>query len=414
MDLNKSDLSLATKPVHPSVFMFLYLPFGVFQGFISVTLGFLLTEAGVSLAGVASIVSLPYLPNILKFLWAPLVDTTITVKKWYSIANIGTAIGILVTCVVPLNSNFLTLLMVIVLLASLANTVIAMATENLIAQDVPNELKGRAGGWLQAGNLGGFGVGGGAGIWLAQRISEPWISGAIIAFICLLCGLGLILLKEPVPFKREEKYIKTIGNLSKDIWNLIKSRAGFLVLILCFLPIGSGAASNLWSSISKDWSASPDAVALAVGVVGGVSSAIGCLVGGWICDLMDRKKAYILFGLLEGVCALSMAVSPRTQLMFVIWTSIYAVTIGLAFAGFSAFVLEAIGKIGAATKYNVFAALSNIPIYLMIFVDEWAHTKGGATEMLIAETIMPVIGAILFISVYLLVNRTKKATVSES
>jgi len=414
MDLSKSDTTLATKPVHPSVFMFLYLPFGVFQGFISVTLGFLLTEAGVSLAGVASIVSLPYLPNILKFLWAPLVDTTITVKKWYSIANIGTAIGILVTCVVPLNSNFLTLLMVIVLLASLANTVIAMATENLIAQDVPNELKGRAGGWLQAGNLGGFGVGGGAGIWLAQRISEPWISGAIIAFICLLCGLGLILLKEPVPFKREEKYIKTIGNLSKDIWNLIKSRAGFLVLILCFLPIGSGAASNLWSSISKDWSASPDAVALAVGVVGGVSSAIGCLVGGWICDLMDRKKAYILFGLLEGVCALSMAVSPRTQLMFVIWTSIYAVTIGLAFAGFSAFVLEAIGKIGAATKYNVFAALSNIPIYLMIFVDEWAHTKGGATEMLIAETIMPVIGAILFISVYLLVNRTKKATVSES
>ena len=400
-----------TKPVHPSVFMFLYLPFGVLQGYISVTLGFLLTKSGVSLAGVASIVSLPYLPNILKFLWAPLVDTTLTVKRWYSIANIGTAIGILATCLLPLNSSSLTLLMVIVFLASLANTVIAMATENLIAQDVPNELKGRAGGWLQAGNLGGFGVGGGAGIWLTERMPEPWISGAIIAIICLLCGLGLLLLKEPVPFKREENYLKTLGTLGKDIWNLIKSRAGFLVMVLCFLPIGSGAASNLWSSISKDWSASPDAVALAVGVVGGVSSAVGCLLGGWICDLMDRKKAYVLFGLLEGVCALSMAFTPRTQLMFVIWTSVYAVTIGLAFAGFSAFVLEAIGKIGAATKYNVFAALSNIPIYLMIFVDEWAHTKWSATGMLIAETIMPVLGAILFISIYVLVNRSKQAAV---
>ena len=301
--------------------------------------------------------------------------------------------------------------MVIVFLASLANTVIAMATENLIAQDVPNELKGRAGGWLQAGNLGGFGVGGGAGIWLAERMPEPWISGAIIAIICLLCGLGLLLLKEPVPFKKEENYLKTLSTLGKDIWNLIKSRAGFLVMVLCFLPIGSGAASNLWSSISKDWNASPDAVALAVGVVGGVSSAVGCLLGGWICDLMDRKKAYVLFGLLEGVCALSMAFTPRTQLMFVIWTSVYAVTIGLAFAGFSAFVLEAIGKIGAATKYNVFAALSNIPIYLMIFVDEWAHTKWSATGMLIAETIMPVLGAILFISIYVLVNRSKSAAV---
>ena len=414
MSFRKTSGVEQTKPVHPGTFMFLYLPFGIFQGYISVTLGFLLTQAGVSLAGVASIVSLPYLPNILKFLWAPLVDITLTVKRWYSIANIGTAIGILVTCIIPHNSSFLTLLMVIVFFASLANTVIAMATENLIAQDVPDESKGRAGGWLQAGNLGGFGIGGGAGIWLAERISMQWISGATIALICLLCGLGLLLLKEPVPFKREENYLKTLGSLVKDIWNLIKSRAGFLVMVLCFLPIGSGAASNLWSSISKDWSASPDAVALAVGLVGGVASAIGCLLGGWICDLMDRKKAYILFGLLEGACALSMAITPRTQLMFVIWTSVYAVTIGLAFAGFSAFVLEAIGKIGAATKYNVFAGLSNIPIYLMIFVDEWAHTNWSATGMLIAETIMPVLGAILFISAHVLVNRFKPVRVNEN
>jgi MFS transporter, PAT family, beta-lactamase induction signal transducer AmpG len=411
MNSNKWLASIRTKQAHPSIFMFLYLPFGIFQGYISVTLGFLLTQAGVSLAGVASIVSLPFLPNILKFLWAPLVDTTITVKKWYGIANIGTAIGILATCIVPLNSSFLLPLIIIVLLGSLANTVIAMSTESLIAQDVPNELKGRASGWLQAGNLGGFGIGGGAGIWLAENISEPWISGAIIALTCLLCGLGLILLKEPAPFKKEENYLKTVGTLVKDIWILVKSRGGFLVLILCIVPVGSGAASNLWSAISKDWSASPNAVALAVGVVGGVSSAIGCLVGGWICDLMDRKKAYILFGLLEGACALTMAICPRTELMFVIWTSVYAITIGLAFAGFSAFVLEAIGKIGAATKYNVFAGLSNIPIYVMIYVDEWAHNNWSATGMLLAETIMPILGAIGFITVYVLVNKKEPAAV---
>ena len=400
------------KSVHPITFMFLYLPFGIFNGYTSVTLGFLLTKAGVSLAGVASIVALPYLPNILKFLWAPLVDTTLTVKKWYHIANIGTAAGILATSVVPLNSGFLPVLMAIVLLTALANTNIAMTTEILIAQDVPDDEKGRAGGWLQAGNLGGFGVGGGAGIWLAERLSAPWMSGAIIALISLLCGLGLIFLKEPAPFKREENYLKTVGTLLNDIWILIKSRAGFLALVLCFLPIGSGGASNLWSSISGDWNASPDAVALAVGIVGGGASALGCLIGGWICDRMDRKKAYILFGLLEGAIALMMAVSPRTQLMFVIWTTIYAVTVGFAFAGFSAFVLEAIGKMGAATKYNVFAALSNIPIYFMMFVDEWAYGQWSSTGLLIAETVMPVLGAALFISVFLL-SRMKTAAVKE-
>jgi len=402
-----------SKAVHPITFMFLYLPFGIFNGYISVTLGYLLTKAGVSLAGVAAIVSLPFLPNILKFLWAPLVDTTLTVKKWYRIANVGTAAGILATSIIPLNSNNLPLLMVVVVLTALANTNIAMTTESLIAQDVPDELKGRAGGWLQAGNLGGFGLGGGAGIWLAERLSTPWASGAIIALISLMCGLGLLFLREPAPFKREESYLKTVGTLLQDIWILVKSRSGFLALILCFLPIGSGAASNLWSSISNDWNASPDAVALAVGVVGGLASAVGCLIGGWIADRMDRKKAYILFGLLEGASALLMAVSPRTQLMFIIWTSIYAITVGLAFAGFSAFVLEAIGKVGAATKYNVFAALSNIPIYLMIFVDEWAHGKWSSTGILIAETIMPIAGAAIFITVFLL-NRMKPATIRKN
>jgi MFS transporter, PAT family, beta-lactamase induction signal transducer AmpG len=414
MNFKKSQTPGTEKHIHPSVFMFLYLPFGVLAGYVSVTMGFLLTNAGIPLAHVAPIISVTYLPNILKFLWAPLVDTTLTVKRWYIIANIITAIGILIIGALPLKNDYLTFLTLIVLLTSLANTIIAMATESLIAYDVPDNLKGRAGGWLQAGNLGGLGLGGGAGLWLAEQLSEPWMASGIIALACLLCSLGLLPLPEPAPFVREKNYLKTINNLGRDIWTLIKSRGGFLALILCFLPIGSGAASNLWSSISNDWNASAGAVALAVGVVGGVLSAFGCLLGGWICDLMDRKKAYIIFGLLQAICALSMAFSPRTQLMFVAWTSIYAITTGMAFAGFSAFVLEAIGKGAAATKYNVFAALSNIPIYLMIFVDEWAHGKWSATGLLFAEAVMPLLGTILFISVLLSVKSVKPTPVSEN
>ena len=227
---------------------------------------------------------------------------------------------------------------------------------------------------------------------------------------CLLCSFGLLLLSEPPAFLKEKSYLKTIRNLNRDIWALLKSRMGFLALVLCFIPIGSGAASNLWSSISKDWGASANTVALTVGVVGGVLSAIGCLFGGWICDLMDRKKAYILFGLIQALCALSMAFSPKTQLMFIIWTSLYAVSTGLTYAGFSAFVLEAIGKGAAATKYNVFASLSNAPIYYMIFIDEWAHVNWGPFGMLVTETIMAIIGTVIFISVFALVNKRKPVT----
>ncbi len=399
--------SLEKKSVHPSVFMFLYLPFGVLSGYVSVTLGFLLTAAGIPLVEVAPIISITFIPNILKFIWAPLIDTTLTVKKWYLITNIVTAIGIITIGILPFKLGYLTIITVVVLFTSFANSFIAMATESLVAHDIPENLKGRAGGWLQAGNLGGLGIGGGAGLWLAEKIS-PLAGGVIIAAACLLCSFGLILLNEPPAFLKEKSYLKTLRNLNKDLWVLLKSRMGFLALVLCFLPIGSGAASNLWSSISKDWGASANTVALAVGVVGGVLSAIGCLIGGWICDLIDRKKAYILFGLVQALCALAMALSPKTQLMFIIWTSLYAISTGLTYAGFSAFVLEAIGHGAAATKYNVFASLSNAPIYYMIFIDEWSHVKWGAFGMLLAETIMAIVGTVIFISVFALVNKNKQ------
>jgi PAT family beta-lactamase induction signal transducer AmpG len=401
------------KRIHPSIFMFLYLPFGVLSGYVTVTLGYLLTNAGIPLVQVAPIVSVGLLPNILKFLWAPLIDTTLTVKKWYLLTNIITAVGIITIGILPFKVEYLTIITLVVLFTNVANSCIAMATESLVAHDIPENLKGRAGGWLQAGNLGGLGLGGGAGLWLADNIS-PLAGSTIIALACLVCSFGLILVTEPPSFIKEKSYLKTLGNLNRDIWNLLKSRMGFLALVLCFLPIGSGAASNLWSSISKDWSASANIVALVVGVLGGVLSAIGCLLGGWICDLMDRKKAYVLFGLIQALCALGMALSPRTEQMFVLWTSLYAISTGLTYAGFSAFVLEAIGKGAAATKYNVFASLSNAPIYYMIFIDEWAHGKWSAFGMLMAEVIMAVIGITLFITVFISVNRFKPAAVNKN
>lgn len=399
--------STLPKHPHPSVFMFLFLPFGVMGGYVTVTIAFLLTKAGVPLVQVAPIIGVTLLPNIFKFIWAPLVDTTLTVKKWYIISNAITAIGILATGILPLKVEYLTLMSVIILFTSFINTFVAMSTESLAAYDTPDNLKGRAGGWLQAGNLGGLGLGGGAGLWLAERLPEPWMAGAIIAFACLFCGLGLLFLSEPTSFIRETSYIKTISNLNRDIWKLVKSRMGFLALFLCFLPIGSGAASNLWSSISNDWHASADTVALLIGVVGGVLSAIGCLVGGWICDLMDRKKAYILFGMIQALCAVGMAFSQSTELMFIIWTSLYALSTGLTYAGFSAFVLEVIGKGAAATKYNVFASLSNAPIYYMIYIDEWSHGKWGSFGMLTTEAITALLGMIIFIAIFVSVTKMK-------
>ena len=72
---------------------------------------------------------------------------------------------------------------------------------------------------------------------------------------------------------------------------------------------------------------------------------------------------------------------------------------GLTYAGFTAFVLEAMGVGAAATKFSLYASLSNTPIAYLTTVDGWAHGKFGAIGMLYAEAIAGAIGLAFFILV---------------
>jgi len=154
-----------------------------------------------------------------------------------------------------------------------------------------------------------------------------------------------------------------------------------------FLPIGSGAASNLWSAVADGWHASADAVALANGAVSGVVSMFGCLAGGYFCDRLDRKFAYLLFGVIQALCAVAMAVAPHDQTSYVVFTLVYALLTGTSYAAYSAVALEAVGLKAAATQYNAYASLANMPILYMGLLEGWAYDRFGASWMLYTEAL---------------------------
>jgi MFS family permease len=394
--------------------MFLITPFGVLGGYLSVAVAYLLAHKGLSVGEIASLIALGLFPHTIKFLWAPIADTTLSRKSWYVIANVLSAVGIFATGILPPIKSSVPLLAVIVLVSNVASTFLGMACESLMAYDTPEDEKGRAGGWFQAGNLGGGGIGGGLGLFLAQRLPAPWMAGAIVGGLCLLCMLSLFFLDEPAASHRRDTMLASLKFVAIDLWHVAKSRIGLLALILCFLPIGSGAASGLWSAVANDWHASANVVALVTGVVGGLVSAIGCLAGGWLCDRMDRKTAYALYGVLQALCAVFMALAPRTEMTYTVFTTLYAFITGLTYAGFSAFVLEAMGTGAAATKYSVFASLSNTPIAYMTSVDGWAHTRWGPGGMLYAEAVAGAIGLAMFVGVMMVAGRTARAPATEA
>lgn len=392
-------------PAPPSaVFLPLFAPFGISSGYVSVTLAFLLSRAGLSTLEITTIVAGTIWVQTWKVLWAPIVDTVGNPKLWYGLGAVGVGASILAMSVLPMTTRSVPAITLLALVSSAASTLVSMSSEIFMAQSVPAAMRGRASGWAQAGNVGGSGIGGGIGLLLAEHVTQQWVSGAVLAAICFACWGCVRLVPAARRTHSSPSYVDELKGVVRDVWDVARSRIGYLALILMVLPIASGAAP--WSAIAGEWSAGADLVALVNGVVGGLAAAAGALVGGYICDRMRPWQAYCVFGLLTGAVAVLMAWWARTPAAFVVFTLAYSATVGCGYAAYSAIVLEAIGQRSAATNFNLMSAISNVPIALMTTFDGWSHDRFGTSAMLYGELALPAATIVAF-AVFVIATKPK-------
>jgi MFS family permease len=409
-----TDAAPKPRDAHPVLFLILFLPLGITNGYVVVTLAYILSQAGVGVGAVAALVAWSLFPQTWKVVWAPIVDATLNNKIWFFLSAIVIGIFMAATAAIEPNKNNLVLIEIFVVIVSLATSFNAMAADSLMAYATPEEEKGRAGGWSQAGNLGGSGLGGGAGLWLAQHVHPIWISGAVLGLVCLASSIAVLFIKEQVAEHRDESLVQSFTTVARDVWSIVSQRTGMLVVFLMTLPIGTGAAQNLWSAVAGDWHASADTVALVNGALGGVVSMVGCIAGGFLSDLMDRKTTFCLSGIISAIVAVAMAMAPRTESTFVIFTLVYAFSLGFCYASWGAVVLEAIGKGAAATKYNLLASISNMPIAYMTIADGWGQEKWGSGGMLYTEAVCALAAVALFGLVALTAYRLRARVAPET
>jgi len=377
------------------IFLALLSPFGIPAGYLGVTLGNLLAHGGVSVAAIATMTALSFIPQTWKVAWAPIVDTTLTSKAWYAIGAVLVAIGILWSSTLPTTPASMPIFTVLVVVTSFASTLCSMASETFMA-NLDDHLKGMASGWSQAGNFAGAGLGGGLALWLAVNVHPTWVSGAVLSTVVIACCLALLVVREPPRSHVRPNIMLTFAEVGRDVWSVIRSRAGILVIILMLLPLGTGALQSLWSAVASDWRTGSNTVALANGTLAGLVAIPGCLIGGWLCDRIDRRLAYCLFGLVAGAAVALMALAPRTPAMYVTFVLLYATVIGACYTAYSAVVLEAIGQGAAATKFNFMASISNMPIGLFIALEGQWHDKGGDNLMLFGEAGAAVASVVVF------------------
>jgi PAT family beta-lactamase induction signal transducer AmpG len=379
---------------HPSVFFFLNLPFGITSGYIVVAVPFLTTRAGLSVATAASMVAIGLAPKAWKVLWSPLADIGLTLKTWYVIgASMGGAM-LLLSTLVPITRKTVPFVTAMLFAAEFGSSLLAPALGALMADTMPEKLKGRSAGWYQLGAKIGRGIGGGAGLWLAVHAAMPAAAGVVLGLACVGCLVGLRFLHEPER-RLSASAVQRIVEIGRELWHLVTSREGALVAALAVSPIGVSGVDNFWSGIATEWKVPVGTVVLVTGFASAALAAAGCLLAGWWADRQDRRIVYLATGGFVAAATAGLALAPHVPEVFIAGTLAQRLFVGMSDAAMSALILGVIGRSAAATKFTVLAALGNVSEIYMTVTSGWVHDRWSTTTMLIVESV----SALLFIGI---------------
>lgn len=368
------------------------LPFGLVVGFVITALPFLLSKSGVSVDRIASVSAVAMSPTFWAFLVTPLVDVGFT-RRTYSFALAVASAACLGMAICLFSPGRLVLFTALVLSAELTIVLQGSAVNGWTSEFVPDEERGKVGGWINAANLGGGALGSMVVMlcasWLPFRTLGMMTAGAVVAST-------LFLLRFPKPANPQLGLRQIFGGTLRSVVETSRQPQVLTGFLLFLAPASCVAAINLFSGLGNEFHASPQWVTWTTGAGAAATSAFGAILGGYIADRVDRGVLYISGGILAGLCALAMAATPHTQAIFTAGVLAYNGIAGVCYAAFSALGLQLVGTRNptAATQLALFSSATNGAIVYMTWADGQGFRLFGIRGLLLVDGLAAIGAAI--------------------
>lgn len=384
-----------TRFAPPWIFGITNIPYGVAGTYCGVAMPFILRKAGIPVETIAAIAALTFLPAAYQLFWAPVIDLGIRRRSWLILCSCLGAVCLGGTLLLKLPEQ-LTEYQILMVAGQALVGMVASCNGALVATTVDPDKRGRAAGWVNAGNLGAAALGGGVVLTLFNN-STPPITATALALMIIAPSFIALFINEEAPLK--QPLLKHLASMGQEVWKAVRARQGWTGLLFCLSPVGTVALTNLFSGLSSDYQVSHQMIEWINGYGGGLVTAGGALASGYLLDRCDRRKFYLLAGVLTAGCCLFMAFAPHTPLVFIFGALSYLLIAGLAYASFSAVVYEIVGTAGstASTLYSVFPAAGNQAIAYVLFLDGKAHQAAGTKGLFLCDAALNLAGVVLLL-----------------
>jgi MFS family permease len=374
----------------------LYLAQGLPYGFFTQALPVLLRNEGLALPliGLAHLLMLPW---ALKFLWAPLVDRVDAPKRGRRRVvivplQIGCAIvlaGLALAAPGFLGRTPVWALAIGVLLVNLCSATQDIATDGLAVETLaPNE-RGLGNGLQVGAYRVGMIIGGGAMLWVFGR------AGWTVAFLAmagtlLVATLPILAHREPATPRTETPP----GRLLRDVI----AQPGFTawLVILVTYKTGEWFAKGMINAWLTDAGQTIDQLGVMLGGVGFTAGLAGALLGGALTVEMGRRRALIVFGILQALAIASVAlgvIAPSVPMFYAVMIAEH-LTSGMATAALFTAMMDFSRKSSAGTDYTVQASIVVIATGIATLLSGFSAHGLGYAGHFILSAVMSAIGTI--------------------